>query len=465
MRRVLAFLVAVIGCIALIGGAYTHIGGYGEELTFPEDVMYGDPSVMDGTDLSLKLRCGNHMFWDVEYHFGETDTWETEFTFSQKSIPETTNYEEAPLSVYTHTGWGISGTTFMEIAEGDYAELLKTAVAMTPDGEEREIRLKLKDFVDYAACNFSLHYSSDKYWCDEYVDVLSWMTGGDAGLDSSCYTAFTQLFRFPVQEEQIACIMVEKTSSGGITSLYYDDESMVEATVMNTATDDGLFCVPVYTRGHDASEAIPGEYALGMGIYFIPWKIVENAQIISQSHEIVTLDVEKAENIYPLPENTIVYDIQVVGNSAWLLSLEHGTYYMTKLDLENRAVICRLELMDYDPDAWLARPNVFCRNGLVAVVRGGKLALIQDGAAPSVEFIVPLGDAEPPFRTTNLELGDMQYRDGTLYMAFMSYNDGSMAVVAFDGSGPLYWGDFWDGLHRPNGHSNPQVLTESVLWD
>ena len=113
MIRTLCFLVAVCCCIGLISGSYTAILDTGDDVTFTEEVLLGDPAVLDGRVAAFGVCYGEHLLWDFTYRFGEADSHETEVLFSQQPFTEYVQDTQDVLSIYAHSGWGASSSGVM----------------------------------------------------------------------------------------------------------------------------------------------------------------------------------------------------------------------------------------------------------------------------------------------------------------------------------------------------------------
>ena len=60
---------------------------------------------------------------------------------------------------------------------------------------------------------------------------------------------------------------------------------------------------------------------------------------------------------------------------------------------------------------------------------------------PKVDFVVPLGETKEGFWNYELNRGDIWYDGETLILAGRRYySDYAMSVLAYNATGPLYWG-------------------------
>ncbi|MBR2048182.1 MAG: hypothetical protein IJ960_06245 [Oscillospiraceae bacterium] len=444
MFRVLAFVLAVALCGGFLISSYTAITDTAGDMTFTENVRFGDPSVLDGRRVQFDYQCGDHMLWAVDYRFGPEDRHSVEFTFDQHPVVSRPRETRESLTVYTHSGidMSMSGGNGFQPGHSGYGEMLRAVAARTPDGGEFEMNLKLKDYLDYHQFNFELDYTSDKYVCHEHVDMMILLDEENTYGDSPCYEDFSQLFRFPVMDSQIVSIKVQKGPDGKIWRIYFNTEDQTSVNVYNTATDEGLYCIPVYRGAPDSEEMLPGEYAQGMGVYFIPWKPYDDGYTYANSRQRVTLDVEQAQNILPLPEDTAVYGMQLdeeTGN-VWVLTLEDGIYALNRITPEGGSI--RLELMTLQSDQDFQSPTWYRNNGLTLIYANRQIALVSEGEVPKLELNVPVGEAFEGFYSFRRETGAMLWADGVLYLMDHPHFRNFLNVMAFDPTGLLYWGEY-----------------------
>jgi hypothetical protein len=456
MIRTLCFLVAVCCCIGLISGSYSAILDTGDEVTFTEEVLLGDPGVLDGRVAEFGVCYGRNLVWDFTYRFGAEDSHETEVLFSQQPFTEGVQDAQDVLSVYAHSGWGASSTGGMELGTNGYAAMISTVAAVTQKGEQREMNLKLADFVDFHALNYHVDYMTDQYICNEYVDQLSYMSGIDTTYDSPSYEAFSRLFRFPVQPDEIVTISVWVNEAGAVSDINYNALSDYMVSVVSCATDAGVYCVPVY-RNDATGTAVPGEYAQGMGVYFIPWKAYDDGSVYAEGRQCVTLDVANAENVCPLPETTLPCGLSMdeAGDAVWLLSQEAGVYVLTQLDLRTNQVLDRFELMEKGQGG--GTPKWYIQNDLMLVYANGKLALLTTDGTPALEFIAPTGEASDGLYYITTKTGALIYEDGLLYLADAPYFNSILNMMVFDENGPVYWGNYHCSLFDCNEMGGSQL--------
>lgn len=460
MKRMLIFLLAVALCCGFLGYSYAAISATAEDMTFSETVRFGDPSVLDGRRVQFAYVYGNHMLWEVDYRFGPEDSYEVDYSFSQDYLQDGVQSEREALTVYSHAGVGMSmsgGEGFQPSYSG-YGQMLRAVAARTPNGEEFEMNLKLKDYVDYHEYNFDLDYQSDRYVCHEHVDLMTMLDGEHTYEDSPSYEALSSLFRFPVTDSQVVSIKVQKGPDGQIWGIYFNAEDDTFISVHSAATDDGIYCIPVYRSSPDSDEILPGEYTLGMGLYFIPWKPYDDGYTYSGGLQRVTLDGAQAKNILPLPEDTAVCGLKLDGEAGavWVLTLEDDTYILNRMSLDG-SKHDRLELMTLKGNRPAGTPVWYRRNGLTLICVDQQISLVTESEDPKVEFTVPMGEAAEFFHHFEQATGGMFYADGMLYLMDHSQHDKFLNVTVYDRTGLRYWAEYRSNLVELNPYPSPSA--------
>lgn len=462
MSRVLAFILAVSLCLWGIGYVYSGVSALTDQVSFSENVRFGDPSAMDGRTARFSLICGDYLMWNFDYRFGQEDTWTTDFLLSQEKIKDQDLERDECFYIYQHSGFHMSRSGGnMILSNSPYADMVRTVYSMTPTGDYFSMNLKLKDFVEYHSFQYDLHYSSELYVADEAWDLMYEIATDQIGPPSYCHDGLMDLFRFPVQEDQIITISTGVDTQGGLVEIGYNDESISQISLPNAVTDQGMWCVPMYIAGEENPRIIPCPHKLGSGLYFIPWREVKDGRVYESNRQSMTLDTDNAVNVHPLPQDAVIFDLapDETGEYLWMLSLENGKIVLTRLSMAENKTTARLELMDFVMKSAYDRPG-WCRNGDLMVIRDeSRIALISLGDTPEVAFIAPLGEAAGGFHYFTQPTGAMVYENGILYLADFPYYNDILTVMAFDETGPLYWGEYTPSLITQGGdNGSPMVM-------
>lgn len=461
MKRLIAFLLAICACVGLIAGSAAALTARSGDLEFTEVVRFGDPAALDGRTIRSGIVCGDHMTWQTVYSFDGENAYDTRFLFTQQVEREEQYVQRAYMEAYTTNGMGGSTTGGFKLRNTGYGDAVRAVAAVTGAGETREMNLKLADYVQYHALNLDLHYITDKYYCAEGVDLWDYITtrwdDDISDFDqwiaveaSACYQKFSQLFRFPVGEEEIVEVSATRDDAGILSSVGYNNLNGPEISVICALNDLGAYCIPVFQKD---GQPLKGEYRDGMGIYFIPWKeLAGQYQYVNRGYtreqvQVITLDVDRAENILPMEESSVVYGMEVSedGSVGRMISLEEGVYVLTEIDFVNRQIKSRLELLevtgDFDYVYW---PTWMIRGDLMILEACEQLALIHLGDTPALEFAVSMEQVKDGFWDAMDDYSGLHYDGEKLIIAACRgfYDQRSLVVMVFDRTGPLYWGEY-----------------------
>lgn len=453
MIRLIAFVLALCCCAGLVWGTASALEEQSDDLRYTLRTYLGDPQVLDGRVMTASIQCGDHMRWDTTFTFGEEQWYDTRFHFSQERLEEDWVVEYADLEAYSVTGFGASTTGNLGIRNGGFGELIRTVAAVTPNGQTREMNLRLADYVNYHALFFDLNYRSDRITCSEYVDACDfyidrWGEGAMLDMDQwleryagASYTGFCELFRFPVGEEEIVSVSVSRDERGSIVDVSCNEVSGRDVNFVTAVNDRGVYCIPVFRQEPDSTQAIPGEYAQGMGIYFIPWGLTGEQ---SEGAAEAKLDTARAENIHPLPEDTVAYGLELTddGSGAWVLTSEGETFVLSLLDLEGGTVIHRLPVLELSRRQEWEYPIWYRSGDLMTVEVCGTMALVKLDGEPQVELVTELGEAWSGLMNYSPDTGVMWYDGEVLILADTDeYSDGTLEILACGAEGVLFWGD------------------------
>ena len=482
MKRLIPFVLAVCCAVGLISGSVTALTEQSDDLVFREVVKYGDPEALAGRVIHSGIQSGEHMEWRTTYNFASENTYDTEFVFTQKVEREQEEISRTYMEVYTTNGMGVSTSGDMSLRNTGYGDMVRAVAAITPAGETREMNLKLRDYVEYHALSVGIHYVTDEVYCSETVSnwdhiVGTWhdeTTDFDQWLlenHNFCYRDFSDLFRFPVAEDEIVEVSTTRDDAGNLVSMGFNNLNSPEINVICALNDQGAYCIPVFRKDN---QPLRGEYRYGMGIYFIPWREVPGSgQYTFRGEErtqipTVTLDVENAENILPMEDTAIVYGLEVLEDSsiARMISLEGDTYYLTEIDLEKREITSRLEVLQKDPEVESYWPNWQIRDNLMIIEACDNLALITLDGEPELEFSVPLGPVEEGYWGAVDDYAGMHYDGEKLVLAGGRgfYDDRALVVQVFDKSGPLYWGEYTCSVFACNDPGASPYIANRENW-
>ena len=152
MRKSLVLLLVLLSLsIGTVCVALGEIGKEKDQVHFTENIIYGDKALVEGVTIEMKNRYDNKLFWNSRYTIGKTPKEYTEYDFS--TLGKDVDIYEVQGSFYMENY--ASDTISTDILEKEEENLQGLELAwkelydMTSPGEEREMLINVKDYVDY----------------------------------------------------------------------------------------------------------------------------------------------------------------------------------------------------------------------------------------------------------------------------------------------------------------------------
>lgn len=459
MRRIIGFVLVIACGIGLLTGSAWVIDPMHTGVEYTQQVISGDPARAEGQKIRLTTNCGDQLFWYTDLTLGEALEYTTEFQLYQDSqFPE--EYRDInEMSAYPLDGMGTSGMTELGGGEGTYAPLARAVAAVTGPGEYKSMNLRVADYLEYFPLNFSIHYSSGQepylsYY--EYISVadLLYAEAESAEMileaESPTYAGLRNLFRFPVPEDHIMEVGVQKDMDGSVIGLDFSGENLPEVGYASVLNDRGIYFVPIY-RDWNYHNLEGLETPEGFGLYFLPWK-----QVQTGNYTELRTDVSGLELLYPMDEETVILHIAQAKNDSQirLLTLEDGKYVFTALAAENGQVLSRLEIGEADPEA-VACSVASWSDELLATLVGDQLALITDDGQPKLEFVVPAADSGAFLNDFEYSNGAVKYDGQELTLAATPWRTtgSALELCVYDAQGLQYHGQYLSSLLLANERS------------
>lgn len=451
MRRCAALLLALCLCAGGLIYAHGYISAQEEQLTIYPITETGDVSVLAGHTATVDINCGQHLVWTTGYTFGEGKT-ETDFTFIQNP-PDTSVSSGYYSSFAVYLSRGLSASTtggFSLLAAPGYAEMVNTVAALTPNGGSHTMNLKLKDFVEEYGLDYEVCYESDDIYCSESMSLYAMICGDyDWTSELWVYNRFAEHFRFPVQDDTIVSITVEKNSIGEITGIDFYSENAPQLELIGTVDQEGLWFVPVFRQ-----DGVPLEAELpdGMGIYYVPWTGTGTTSFFRSSQtiqkEVITPDWENAVNIFPIGQDVCVIDLHMTQEEIRLLTVENGMYCLWVLNPVTGTVTARTELAAYDKSFGVSWDFT---DQWMTVITGSELALV-DLSDYSLELRVPIGsESQQLYYGWDSKYGILEYDGERLILSSALHSQEELFwICVYDHYGLLYYGKYDCSLLRCN---------------
>ena len=442
MKKVIIFALVLALALGGIGFAHAAVTANQDDLKIFSTVELGDPSVLEGLTAEMTVTCGEHLRWSIDYPFGGQAV--TEFVYDRKGTqpPQAGAGNYLDLWLSGGVSSSVSGGSFTPGSSG-YGPLLLAVASQTPDGGSRTMALEMSDYVNYYLPDYELRYEHEARQCHENASTHGLVTGEGWYENPGCYTALMEAFRFPVQENHIMSVTVQKDEGGRIVSIELSPEDGPELHFLSDVTDQGIWFVPVFRTAEGTP--LPYESPQGHGIYFIPWKHNDLYHWTEGKPEQVTPDVQNVRLCYPLAEDLrierIIIDAE--AGTAQMLTLEEGQYILTTCDLDAGSVRSRLVLLDQDPgksdsSAWFQQKGAY----LLHLIQGN--VVLTDRVGETLLLTAPdVTDQRFGGVWFDPDSGDLRFDGETLILIDTAwYYEGTFWAAAWRQGELMYYGEY-----------------------
>ncbi len=351
-----------------------------DQVEITETVIYGDPAWAEGVTLTGHYYWPDQLYWDTTYTVGDLKNAQTEFEFCPGGRTEVLTDDVTYFFGEAFPSAGFSASAGLDL-ETEYfygfEPIVKELAKEMDPGEQRTKMVNLKDYYEYYPFRYNIQteswmLTSDNlsYWQAESSEdpwVLAYMER---------LSQLDDFFRIPIVENSKASITLELDENGNVTEFSsLLGENTQTPFFLGTGSDTAIYVTfeTAALAGMFDYSQIPG----GLGVYRLPYG--EEEEFIptdeSNGYSIPPIYTDQLENIYPLPNDTVILDL---GNSAdgtqiFLLTVEDELLTLTVLDGETGAFRQKLALLSMEGSS-LNRFQVY-EDILLFTLWDGRLAL------------------------------------------------------------------------------------------
>jgi len=438
-------------CVAAAGVHAPH-----DQVLLTENIIYGDPSAVNGLEVQAHVTWDDHLFWDTTLLTGAQNSVETDFRFSAKEVRQEVPEEARTLILETGpmNGYEPAGEENHGLARA-YRELEE---AVLP-GEERELEIYLKDYMDCYPISVGsdmegIGFSLSEYFTydgpveeipDEPTRDLLWLQ---------------EYFQIPVLEEETFLISVGKDQSGRVTHRFggSTDSDSYNMELFSVTTDEECYFV---FDTHSYKEQMVDTSLLpdGYGLFCLPY-VIEPAP---SGRMVCNFGVEEL-SVYPLDPSVYIEGLYLSDDQRllYLLTQENNVLYLTAIDCDTMDTLQKLEIYDFGGDPGTVHEIRQRDNCWVLWLRGGVLALLEklpDGLF-ELEYVTTYDFEEIPEYAMSIYL-EADWDGEHLAVVDKFYNgrmnEDGYYVVDFDTCG------FWLLVYDENGELSYAGNYESSL--
>ena len=453
MRRSFIMLITLLlAAVLLVSASAICVSELQDSVSVTEEVLAGDPAAANGLQLQIQSVYDNHLVWDSVFSPAAAAQTQTSFQFVSNLENESTDYyasaylEMGILNYTMHFGGAGGGDLEAEESDpvgrfaSDYATMLKPAIdvaSRTAAGETRTETLRLRDYYEYFKIGVETHVGGSK----------SGQILPDEAQSAAQRARVQELFRIPVSEDLTVDVSVTKDNSGAITEVCCNENKQsTKGVVFDACAEEALYGAFV---GYEDSRPDLSYMPQGNGIYTIPMDKVDGRNYYAA--------VERMENVYPLPVDTMVEAVLMAddGRHLLLFTKEDGQFVLTVIRRDTMQAVQHMSFAaQYRPAVW--------RSDDLLVVR----YLAQEEERTYVRAYVRQDDAytlwmEAPFcegvADNDYTMPEIVFDGSRLAMGQLQDNWGvsSCWLQVFDQSGLLYGGRYLHSGDRvPRGLGN-----------
>ena len=437
MKKVIAFTLVIL--LALGGMVFAHaaVTAEQEQLSFYPTLEIGDPSVLNGVTVSTPLKCGSHLSWTPQHTFGGNTV--TEFTYSRQQIKQ-------PVPVQFRMD-----VSLLDDSDVRYSSQHHSTFMETPAGSSLTRTFPLREIRSEYSPHFRIEYQDEVRVSEDFYRP-------------EIFSDLSEMFRFPVQENDTLTIHTSKNSTGGLDG---SSASLNIGPQLDFCYDMNADGVWFLLQFQNETGVLPYEAPYGYGIYFMPWKTLDYSSPDGDVTR-VRVDTGRLQLSVPLeagPRNeALLADPE--RKLIHLLTLEDGMYVLSTYDLDSGDQRARLELLPQDPDR-----GTYCTiyrhlgDQLLLYIQGH--LILTDAAGEALLLTAPV----PQDRNFNIanfkpETYDLYFDGETLFIAgFYSSRPYSFAITAWSEGAQTYYGEYSCTLTEGNGdwYYSPVELTDLTL--
>ena len=437
MRKALAIFLALIilgtGCMCY-GAA--KIIPQRDDVQFTEEIIYGQKSAIQGTEVKIKAEYDNKLHWETTYTPGDQPQTSTEYTYSPVDVDqECVSKGMLDMNNYFDIDWG------WDDPNNKYPGLnraYKELVDATPAGSEKSATIRLKNYEDYYPIHtiISLPMGEGHFDSETQIYYSRQEENGTVSIEYSLQY-LKEFFKIPIIDTESMDLTVFKDEAGNVTTSHSGSSEVGDAYSMYTESvythNAGYFTFNTRTNQGEIIDTslIPGGY----GIYRLPYHHDEDNIVYFKENDI--------SMVYPLDPSVHVKGLLTdpADENLLLFTREDTSNFLTVIDIETMETVQRLDFTYGGPAT--SMHNFYVKDDYIVLSTYTEqeeyitlLTALADGSGIyQLEFSVP-------FINKELEIKGIQstyWRNSSTIDAY-DWNGSEliMCTTFYDNNSPIY---------------------------
>ena len=328
-KSLILFTVLLLSGIGFLSVFQTSLLKEKDNVTFQDEILFGDASMADGISVDISTQYARHLFWDTTYKAGTKPSVSTDYRFYD--TPKRATHE---IQYGIHMNVEIDSYNFdpeksreelkgLDIAIYDlyHDDSPSLSIGSTANEYNKVKVVNLKDYYDYYPLFMGISLENyDNFW--NWNDNLYYNNTQEG--TSEDYEFLKNYFRIPIIEgdsRSINMTIYHDTYSTFID--YSQNEEPYFMDSYSAVTDDALYFMFTFNRNGEAADfdtsLIPGGY----GIYRIPYETLpaKNTQVRPQQN----VDIKALSMVYPLDKSIQVFQFTTTEDKSKLILVYQDT--------------------------------------------------------------------------------------------------------------------------------------------
>lgn len=218
MKKTFAlFLFLLFSGIFLTAGLQHSLLSQKDQVTFLDEIKYGDSSVVEGMTATVRAGYEEQLFWTTDYLFGKTPTIHTDYRIystRQEERPDIDNHLYIDIDFDYHTHYGDEALS--PPLTGLQKAFQELSDSTGPDETKRKT-IALSEYFDYYPLTFSLYFNG-------YSEYYAWDIEATIEESSANYEFLRDYFKIPVPEGDVRILEISKENGAiSYSSIHYVD--------------------------------------------------------------------------------------------------------------------------------------------------------------------------------------------------------------------------------------------------
>ena len=415
-----------------------------DDVVFTENVILGDPSMVEGVQVEVTAEWDNRLFWQSVYTAGEDPAMRTEYTFAERKIYPDPPFQPSGVRMETVIEPYIPYDIFEnpDVQLDGIAQKYYDLAQRTPAGGYGEETILLSDCMEYYPLSLSIEvgeyrtiWSSE--WEQEHFTDAQW----------ELYEIFSDYFKIPVLEGETYDIHLSKNETGDVNTMGggSGDADGYYMFTWSVVTEDA--CIFTFNTDTQLGNTIDTSHLPdGYGLYRMPYTY--------DGEDMETFSIGEIEMVHPLETGITIEQINLIdrGSKVELITCEADSttivYYL--FDAETMEL---LQTFSFDKN-YLYYVYHNDAQGLTLLIFDDKLVLLQKNTEGLYDIVLDVENGADLFYEIFSNNLSFTFDGENLLIctvlqtqrSYMEYESAGFTLAAYNSDGMYYLAKYESSL-------------------